>query len=146
MGLRMNASIGKGTRVLVVDDDEDMRQIITDRLEQAGFAVVQACDGLRALLEMRQRHFHVVVTDYQMPHLNGLALLRQCRLAWPGTPVIIMSACLDAPGEIAAARDAFSYLQKPFDADRLIALVCQAAHLSEIVAPPSSGSGSNTDG
>ena len=142
----MNGLTGNGAQVLIVDDDEDVRQIITDRLEQAGFAVAQACDGLHALAELRQRHFHVVVTDYQMPHLNGLALLRQCRLAWPGTPVIIMSACLDAPGEIAAARDAFSYLQKPFDADRLIALVCQAAHLSEIVAPPSSGSGSNTDG
>jgi DNA-binding NtrC family response regulator len=140
----MNGLTGNGAQVLIVDDDEDVRQIITDRLEQAGFAVAQASDGLHALAELRQRHFHVVVTDYQMPRLNGLALLRQCQLSWPETPVIMMSAALDVPGEIAAARLAFAYIRKPFDADRLITLVCQAAHLSRAVAPPSPGSGSDT--
>ena len=121
-----------------------MRQIITDWLEHAGFAVSQACDGLHGLAELRQRQFEVVVTDYQMPRLNGLALLRQCELSWPETAINIMSAALDVPGEIAAGRLAFTYIQKPFDADRLITLVCQAAHFSRSVAPPSSESGSNT--
>jgi two-component system, chemotaxis family, chemotaxis protein CheY len=94
-GPLLNAMIGNGTRVLVVDDDEDVRQCITDRLEQAGFAVVQASDGLQALAELHRRHFDVVVTDCNMPRLSGFDLLRQCRHAWPGTPVIIMTAAME---------------------------------------------------
>lgn len=144
--LRMNAMTGNGTRVLVVDDDEDVRQAITDRLEQVGFAVVQACDGLHALAELHRRHFGVVVTDCNMPHLNGLDLLRQCQLAWPGTPVIIMSAGLDDTDELAAARGAFECLRKPFEANRLTALVCQAARLPETFTSPSPGWKSPTGG
>jgi DNA-binding NtrC family response regulator len=146
MSLRMNAMMENGRRVLVVDDDEDVRQVITDRLEQVGFTVVQACDGLGALAEMHQRHFDVVVTDCNMPHLNGLDLLRQCQIAWPGTPVIIMSAALGATDELAAARGAFECLRKPFDADQLIALVGRAARVSGRLVPPASGSESNAGG
>lgn len=140
VGLHMNAMLGNGIRVLVVDDDEDVRQVISDRLEQVGFAVVQAYDALRALAEMRQRHFDVVVTDCNMPYLNGLDFLRQCQLAWPETRVIMMSAALEKANELAVARGAFGWLQKPFDADRLIALVCGAARLSGTLARPSSES------
>ena len=66
--------------------------------------------------------------------------LRQCQLAWPETRVIMMSAAPEKENELAAARGAFGWLQKPFDADRLIALVCGAARLSGTFAPPSSGS------
>jgi len=140
VGLHMNAMLGNGIRVLVVDDDEDVRQVISDRLEQVGFAVVQAYDALRALAEMRQRHFDVVVTDCNMPYLNGLDFLRQCQLAWPETRVIMMSAALEKANELAVARGAFGWLQKPFDADRLIALVCGAARLSGTLGRPSSES------
>jgi len=140
MGLHMNAMLGNGIRVLVVDDGEDVRQVISDRLEQVGSAVVQAYDALRALAEMRQRHFDVVVTDCNMPYLNGLDFLRQCQLAWPETRVIMMSAALEKATELAVARGAFGWLQKPFDADRLIALVCGAARLSGTLGRPSSES------
>jgi len=146
MGSHMNAMLGNGIRVLIVDDNEDVRQVISDRLEQAGFAVVQAYDALRALAEMRQRHFDVVVTDCNMPYLNGFDFLRQCQLAWPETRVIMMSAAPGKANELAAARGAFGWLQKPFDADRLIALVCGAARLSGTFAPPSSGSEPTIDG
>jgi DNA-binding NtrC family response regulator len=139
-GPLMNAMIGNGIRVLVVDDDEDVRQCITDRLEQVGFAVVQASDGLQALAELHRRHFDVVVTDCNMPRLNGVDLLRQCRDAWPGTPVIIMSAAMSSTDDLAAAIGAFECLRKPFDADRVIALVVQAARLSGTLAPPLSES------
>jgi len=140
IGRHMNAMLGNGIRVLVVDDHEDVRQVISDRLEQVGFAVVQASVALRALAEMRQRHFDVVVTDCHMPYLNGLDFLRQCQLAWPETRVIMMSGALEKANELAVARGAFGWLQKPFDTDRLVALVCRAARLSGTFAPASSGS------
>ena len=85
-GVVCTHSIGRGTtmmrdgkRVLVVDDDARARQETALLLEQAGFPVVQACDGLHALSEMQKRRGDVVVTDCHMPHLNGLDFLAQSR-------------------------------------------------------------------
>ena len=64
--------IGYGKRVLVVDDDERERQETALVLQQAGFMVVLASDGLLALSKMQQRRFDAVVTDFHMPNLNGL--------------------------------------------------------------------------
>ena len=147
MNPSVNAMIGHGTRVLVVDDEEDVRLFLADRLEQAGFAVVQACDGLQALTELHHRHFNVVVTDCNMPHLSGFDLLRQCRLTWPRTPVIIMTAALYPADDLASAIGAFECLQKPFDANRFITLVTQAVRYSGTSArPSSSGSDSHSCG
>lgn len=127
-----------GTRILIVDDELDVRQAIADRLEHLGFDVVQASDGLRALAELHQRRADVVVSDCNMPHLSGFDLLRQCRLAWPDMPVILLSAALNARDEVAASIGAFACLRKPFNAERLIALVYQAAGLPRPSSPPSS--------
>jgi CheY-like chemotaxis protein len=135
---------GHGVRVLIADNDDHVREAISDRFEQLGLVVVQAFDGLAALAAMRQRRFNVVVTDCHMPRLDGLGFFRQCRLSWPGTPVILMSAVFEATEQLVAARSAFSSLRKPFDANRLIALVLQAAHMSLTVDPPLSGPASNT--
>jgi len=140
----MNDMIGNGARVLVVDDDKDVREVISDRLDHLGFVVVQASDGLDALAKMHQRRFDVVVTDCNMPRLDGLDFLRQCQLSWPATPVILMSAARDAMEKLAVACGAFGGLRKPFDANRLITLVCQAARRSIPLDPPSSGSEFNT--
>ena len=84
--------IGSGKCVLVVNDDGvGMRLFLAEMLGQQGFAVVQACDGVQALSEMQQRHVDVVVTDYQLPSLTGLDLLRQSQMAWPEIPVIFFS-------------------------------------------------------
>ncbi|HEV2174089.1 MAG TPA: response regulator [Nitrospira sp.] len=135
---------GHGVSVLIADDDEHVREAISDRLEHFGVVVVQASDGLAALAAMRQRRFNVVVTDWHMPGLDGLGFLRQCRLSWPGTPVILMSAMLEATEQLAAAHSAFGCLRKPFDANRLITLVLQAAHMSLTLDPPLSGPASDT--
>ena len=74
--------ISNGKRVLVVDDDERERQETALVLKQAGFTVVQACNGLDALSEMRTGQFDALVTDCHMPQLNGLDLLAQSRVIW----------------------------------------------------------------
>jgi CheY-like chemotaxis protein len=75
----------------LVDDTETMRLLLAEMLGQEGFAVVQACEGVQALCEMQQRHFDVVVTDFHMPRLDGLDLIRQSQIAWPKIPVILFS-------------------------------------------------------
>ena len=71
---------GYGKRVLVVDDDHHARFLIGALLDYAGYTVVPACDGLAALNELSKRHFDVVVTDFHMPVLSGIELLRQVQV------------------------------------------------------------------
>jgi two-component system chemotaxis response regulator CheY len=114
-----------GKRVLVVDDDERARQETARVLEQAGFPVVQACDGLHALSEMQKRRCDVVVTDCQMPHLKGLDFLAQSRMIWPDTPVILYSETRYM-SEMAAARGAFAWIRKSSDSSVLVSVLAMA--------------------
>ena len=122
--------ISYGKRVLVVDDDERGRQETALVLEQAGFAAVQACDGLHALNEMQKRRFDVVVTDCHMPHLNGLDFLAQSRVIWPDTPVIIFSETRYM-NEMAAARGAFAWIRKSSDSSVLLNMLAVAVEQGE---------------
>jgi len=117
-----------GKRVLVVDDDERARQETALVLEQAGFPVVQACDGLHALSEMQKRRCDVVVTDCQMPHLNGLDFLAQSRMIWPDTPVILYSETRYL-SEMAATRGAFAWICKSSDSSVLLSVLAVAVEL-----------------
>jgi two-component system chemotaxis response regulator CheY len=112
--------------VLVVDDDERERQETALVLEQAGFTVVQACDGLDALSELQQQHFDAMVTDFHMPHLNGLELLAQSRITWPDTPVIIVSKAQWDMSEMATAKGAFAWIRKSSSPGVLVRMLALA--------------------
>jgi DNA-binding NtrC family response regulator len=114
-----------GKRVLVVDDDEGARQETALVLEQAGFPVVQACDGLHALREMQKRRGDVVVTDCPMSHLNGRDFLAQSRRIWPGTPVSLYSETRYL-SDMAAARGAFAWIRQSSDSSILLSVLAVA--------------------
>lgn len=117
---------GYGKRVLLADDEETVRKLLTVQLEQWGFLVIQACDGRQALSELRKRHFDVVVSDIQMPHLDGLNFLRQSRMGWPELPVILISGNGQQGAELAMVRGAAAFLAKPIDAAQLLRAVSMA--------------------
>ena len=104
--------IGYGKRALVVDCFESERQETALVLEQAGFTVVQACDGLDALSEMHQQRFDAVVTDFHLLHLNGFELLAMSRIISSDTPVIIVSKAQWDMSELAKANGAFAWIRK----------------------------------
>jgi DNA-binding response OmpR family regulator len=118
--------IGYGKRVLVVDYDETERQETALALGQEGFTVVQARDGLDALSEMQKRRFDAVVTDCQMPQLNGLDFLAQSRVVWSDTPVILFSETRWDMSEMAAARGAFAWIRKSSDFSFLLSMLAVA--------------------
>lgn len=118
--------IGYGKRVLLVDDMETVRQSLAHVLEEEGFIVVQTQDGVQALSEMHLRHFDAVVTDYRIPRLNGLDLLRQCRMAWPTTPVIIFSELERDKEDLAKARGAFAWIRKSSDPGVVLSMLALA--------------------
>ena len=104
--------LGNGKRVLLVSHLDTIRQSLAETIEEDGFIVVQAQDGIRALCEMQLHHFDAVVTDDCMPRLDGLDLLSQCRRAWPETPVILFAELDWDRGDTAKARGAFAWIRK----------------------------------
>jgi two-component system, NtrC family, response regulator AtoC len=102
--------------VLVVDDDEIVRESISRALESAGHHVSEASDGVEALALAAAQVFDVAICDVQMPRLDGRTLLRRLRQEAPSTSVIIMTSFGRIPDVVGTLRDgALDYVTKPFD-------------------------------
>jgi DNA-binding NtrC family response regulator len=103
------------SRILVVEDDSEMRSLLTDELSDEGYEVIQAEDGAEAALRVARESFDLVITDMRMPKIGGLALLPVVKEACPDVPVIVITAFADGPTRIEAyEKGAFSYMSKPF--------------------------------
>jgi len=117
--------------ILVVEDDLDLREALGDTLTIAGYKVLLAQDGIMALdlLDKQaqdDRSFSMVITDIQMPKMDGHALLRQIKKRWPDIPVLVMTAYGTIQKAVEAIRDgALDYLTKPFEAEVLVNTVSQ---------------------
>ena len=122
-----------GKRVLVVDDDHHARFLLGALLDHAGFTVVPACDGRAALTELHKRRFDAVVTDYRMPFLNGIELLRLIQIHYPHVPVILASGSLPLTDEpfLSDCRP-FGWLRKPYDNNLLLELVRSAVERQSV--------------
>lgn len=116
-------------RVLVVDDDPDVALLVRTILERrAGCTVDVAPDGLRAVEQAAAERPDVVVTDIEMPGLNGLELLSELRRSIPGVPVIVMTAHVSVEYAVSALRaQADEFLTKPLDNAKLIESVLRLA-------------------
>ncbi len=114
-------------KVLVVDDQRNMRATTALLLRQAGHAVEEAESGAAAIRRVQQEPFDVVLTDLRMPDLDGLELLRAVREHAPDTQVIVMTAygTIDSAVE-AMRRGALDYVSKPFKEDELLLRIARA--------------------
>ncbi len=114
-------------RVLVVDDEESVRRMITVLLQKEGCTVSAAGSAEEALARLGEGAFDLVLADVRMPGLDGLDLLDRVRALWPETTVVVMSAfgSLDLAVE-AMKRGAYDYLSKPFRPDELVLLLRKA--------------------
>ena len=102
--------------VLVVDDEADLLEIVTDRLEGAGYQVLTARDGLEALECVRAVQPACVILDLKMPRLGGFEALPEIRREAPEAYVIVLTGSPNRPlAEACRARGADGFLLKPFD-------------------------------
>jgi CheY-like chemotaxis protein len=126
-------------RVLVVDNDARLRRLLALVLGQLGFThITQAADGSAAILALSDGPLDLIVTDLQMPHMDGIGLVRRLREGGDRTPVIMVSGQTD-PKVIALARQAGvdHYLTKPVDANALSDAIQQAPQHATTTHKPS---------
>jgi two-component system response regulator AtoC len=114
-------------KILIVDDELNMRLVLQAMLKKEGYEVAAASDGLEALKMLKTGPFDVVVTDLKMPNLDGLGLLDSMIREYPSVPVIIITA----HGTVATAVDAlkkgaFDYISKPFEQEDLKNIIQKA--------------------
>jgi CheY-like chemotaxis protein len=118
-------------KILVVDDDAGMRELMLLALRRHGWQSEGAADGREALSWLAQQRFDVVVTDIQMPRMDGLALLRAIRSLPQPMPVVIQTTLLDPMlGNLLMQAGAFRVLMKGSPVGDLIRTVAEASAAS----------------
>lgn len=112
--------------ILIVEDDQDLREALSDTLKLAGYVVISAADGEAALALMAQQSVGLVVSDVMMQPMDGHTLLKRIKARYPQVPVLLMTAYGMIEKAVEAMRDGASdYLTKPFDANKLLAQVAR---------------------
>jgi len=103
-------------RLLVVDDDDQLRTILSDELEEMGFDITTACNGQEAIEVMRERAFEMLVLDVKMPGIDGFQVLRYTKERFPLTKVIMVTAFDDLGNAMKSKTlGADDFMGKPYD-------------------------------
>src|SRR5947199_2603359 len=115
-------------RILVVDDEEPIREIVASMLGTAGYACKQAGSGMEALAVLTSgEDFELMLSDLMMADLDGIGLLERTKEKYPDMPVVMVTAVHDISVALAAIRNgAYDYLLKPFEREQLLATVRRA--------------------
>ncbi len=109
------------SKVLIVEDDPDLREALVDTLELADFEVMATENGHEALEWIEQEEIGMVFSDVQMDHMDGHTLLKTIRARMPHLPVVLMTAYGTIDKAVEAMNDgAVNYLVKPFEAETLL--------------------------
>jgi len=119
--------------LLVVDDDAEVRRLLTEILSSQGYQVLQAGNSAEALrVASATATIHLLLTDFSMPGGNGLDLTRKFRTVHPKTPVLMVSGSMPQYPDQVAGLDQFEFLDKPFEFEELFRKV---RTLLDAVAP-----------
>jgi two-component system chemotaxis response regulator CheY len=115
-----------GKTVLAVDDSASIRQMVSFTLKSAGYEVVEAADGMEGLDKAKTRAFNLVLTDQNMPRMDGLTLIKSLRGMpnYKSVPILMLTTeSSDAMKSQGRSAGATGWLVKPFDPNKLIEVV-----------------------
>lgn len=116
------------SKVLIVEDDEGLREALVDTLALAGYEWIEADSAEDALVKLKSNSVDIVVSDVQMAGMGGLALLRNIKQHWPNLPVLLMTAYANIEDAVSAMKDgAIDYMAKPFAPEVLLNMVSRYA-------------------
>ena len=113
--------------ILLVDDEEMVAQTLGRLLQRLGHCSQTASNGMAALRCLEAQMPDLVLTDVQMPGMDGIALLREIRSRHPQVPVVVMSGFGPAQGQTARENGAREFLEKPVQLDRLLSCIERVA-------------------
>jgi len=111
-------------KILVVDDEENARIGLSKLLAQEGYEVESVANGLEAMEFLRQKKVHLVISDINMPEMNGLSFLKELNRQYPSLSVIMITAYGGVESYLEAMNlGAFEYIHKPVKLDELKAVM-----------------------
>ncbi len=122
------------SKVLIVDDERSIRHTLRDILEFEKYEVDEACDGMEALVKIKQNLYDVIILDIKMPKMDGMDALDRIQEIARETPVVMISghASIDTAVE-AVKKGAFDFISKPPDLNRLLITLRNALDKSELI-------------
>lgn len=115
-----------GKSILIVDDSASIRQVVSMTLKGAGFEVIEACDGRDALSKLTGQRVHLMISDVNMPNMDGLTFLREVksRAEYKFTPVIMLTTESAEDKKMQGqAGGAKAWMVKPFQPQQMLAAV-----------------------
>ncbi|MEQ1681132.1 MAG: sigma-54 dependent transcriptional regulator [Nitrospira sp.] len=114
-------------KILVIDDEQSLRDVLSIMLKRAGYAVTSAMDGEEAIELLNKEIFDLVITDLRMPKIDGMEVLKAVKSASPETVVLIITAFASADSAVEAMKQgAYDYLTKPFQVDEVQLIIRNA--------------------
>jgi nitrogen regulation protein NR(I) len=120
-------------QVLIVDDEPNLRKILSAQLTRDGYDVMIAEDGEQGLSMLKEHHIDMVITDLKMPKVDGMTLLKEALREDPELPVVMITAHGTVDTAVEALKSgAFDYLTKPFDKDEVRQIVAKALKTKEL--------------
>ncbi len=126
-------------QILVVDDEPNLRRVLSAQLERDGYDVHTAEDGEQALGILKEHHIDLVITDLRMPRLDGMELLRRAQKLDAELPVVMITAHGTVDNAVEALKSgAFDYLTKPFDQVEVRTIVAKALRTRDLSATEAS--------
>jgi chemosensory pili system protein ChpA (sensor histidine kinase/response regulator) len=126
-------------RILLIDDSISVRKFVGQMLERAGFAVVTAADGVEGLRALEETPVHLVITDLEMPRLNGFELIQQLRrrAETRDLPIVVLTTRVGAKHlDLARWLGATDYVAKPVDESAFVRLIDSLAVVTSRAVPP----------
>jgi DNA-binding NtrC family response regulator len=125
----------EGKQVLVVDDEPNLRRVLSAQLSRDGYDVHTAEDGQQALTVLNEHHIDLVITDLKMPNVDGMELLRRTLELDPGLPIVMITAHGTVDNAVEALKlGAFDYITKPFDQGEVRTIVKKALRTRDLAA------------
>jgi len=116
-------------RILIVDDDKDLRFNLSSILKEEGHEVIAASDGKQTLKVIAKSAPDLVLLDIKLPGMDGVELLQEIKRKWNNLPIIMLTATSDVKSAVKAMKlGAYDYITKPFDDEELILIIKKALH------------------